>query len=1345
MLPANIANTQDLGGGDSTPDEDQGVIRCICVIDDDDGFTIQCENCLVWQHAVCVGVDQDNVPDEYLCEKCNPRKLDIKRAVEYQRRRLETEYRSTKETRKRPKHTSAKPKKGDDQNDRKKRVSDAKQQRVRSAKPLSASRGSSSPTSLRSVEKGRDNMTLADSAYTSIDRNILAADVQVLFQSVLSQLAEHRNAVSAAVASVTTAPPVSLSGTSATNNSAVNSFTSVVNSDSEKRAPGDSLYGAPMSNGSSNGHSTHPYSTASKDNGESGLPAIVPIAEADINNPAPIYKSLVGKDHGQIGLFARESIEHHRYICEYKGQVLLKAAYKEDPKNYYELLRTTRPYSHFHPEIDICVDARRQGSEARFIRRSCSPSVVLKSMYVTGSPNPHIHLGLFATRSMEPDEELTIGWEWEDGELPAVARMPPTDAEDYLGRPEGRRMSKVWRQAFNGMACACPDESCDVRRLFAMLGVEETVAKTEMSGPIKRRASRPTKLDANSADALDQHPSSPISLQMQPLDDQKHNSGSHSRKVSYSTAATGNENNKAPAGAFHDNDSNGNGPRDKLSIRDNSSNCNYTNGDNAPGDIDNDSNGESREVASPGDFRSQISLKNRRVSGDNPLDIEPVSRTPSRNSNGSDMQSRKRKPSAQTVIAFNNKEALAKSGPMDLESADCSGSNSSGNSKGNGNINSNKKQRSSASSPLSRKALHSFALPLKKLWMSKYLEENAESRVVSKEGENMTIAESPPIHSASTKAADQASRVLDTGQPAVVQEHSNLVDREAPIPSESTAIELGSLLGKTELADQNPDSHLKTEAQTGSAFSAFDRKFVKSEPTDADAPTPPPTINSPPDFEAQQPAAEEHHPDATSASGVNGETNETDAQQKEGGDESEAAEAKTEEMEKIGELSQETASNPPKKQRLSLQEYNKRRRVNVPCTSNKDTETKDTSIADTPSAISQEGTILETTVAEAVSLAADPATTKGKVVTLGEYNRRRKASGSGITGNAISAVKEATLSAASPVLLQPEATLASASLTNYSTQIDSVVNGRSATPPLPSAIFSSAEKSAVDGGDIVLRQLSSRSPPLALETSVPLKAAESTGRRSLSSSFSQAPPPPPSFPAQTSSTAALPGTSSTFSVGHTDERPTSGSGYGNGARGQSGMSNGGETHYRSERGGPAGHGVYRPREREKEREKERESGEIPHRRERMRSRSRGRGERDRDRRHNTFSGSGHHYHGSHYSQAPPPGSGPPPPPGPSRSLTPHGGESVRAAQRGYSGSDWRPGSGYSSQRMSPSPSFYGSGSGSRAMSSSPVRQQQSGGSSGATAGGEGYRGGTARRAGGIGAGGGSRGGSPLRK
>lgn len=56
--------------------EYEGEIRCICNIQDDDGFTIQCDSCSVWQHAVCVNISDNDVPDQYLCDRCNPRYLD---------------------------------------------------------------------------------------------------------------------------------------------------------------------------------------------------------------------------------------------------------------------------------------------------------------------------------------------------------------------------------------------------------------------------------------------------------------------------------------------------------------------------------------------------------------------------------------------------------------------------------------------------------------------------------------------------------------------------------------------------------------------------------------------------------------------------------------------------------------------------------------------------------------------------------------------------------------------------------------------------------------------------------------------------------------------------------------------------------------------------------------------------------------------------------------------------------------------------------------------------------------------------------------------------------------------
>merc|ERR1719369_1349312 len=66
---------------------DDSVTRCICDFQHDDGYMICCDKCFVWQHVVCMGLDRNNIPDEYLCEKCLPRFVDRKRAKALQRAR----------------------------------------------------------------------------------------------------------------------------------------------------------------------------------------------------------------------------------------------------------------------------------------------------------------------------------------------------------------------------------------------------------------------------------------------------------------------------------------------------------------------------------------------------------------------------------------------------------------------------------------------------------------------------------------------------------------------------------------------------------------------------------------------------------------------------------------------------------------------------------------------------------------------------------------------------------------------------------------------------------------------------------------------------------------------------------------------------------------------------------------------------------------------------------------------------------------------------------------------------------------------------------------------------------
>ncbi|KAG2186048.1 hypothetical protein INT43_002486 [Umbelopsis isabellina] len=83
------------------PPVDTGTIRCICRISDDDGFTIQCDKCLVWQHAFCVNIDKHNIPDQYLCDMCDPipRYYNVKRAIEHQTKRSQAERKAELEER----------------------------------------------------------------------------------------------------------------------------------------------------------------------------------------------------------------------------------------------------------------------------------------------------------------------------------------------------------------------------------------------------------------------------------------------------------------------------------------------------------------------------------------------------------------------------------------------------------------------------------------------------------------------------------------------------------------------------------------------------------------------------------------------------------------------------------------------------------------------------------------------------------------------------------------------------------------------------------------------------------------------------------------------------------------------------------------------------------------------------------------------------------------------------------------------------------------------------------------------------------------------------------------------
>ncbi|XP_076846659.1 PHD finger protein 20-like protein 1 isoform X2 [Brachyhypopomus gauderio] len=55
---------------DEEEDSTNEIVRCICEMDEENGFMIQCEECMCWQHSVCMGLLEDSIPEQYICYIC---------------------------------------------------------------------------------------------------------------------------------------------------------------------------------------------------------------------------------------------------------------------------------------------------------------------------------------------------------------------------------------------------------------------------------------------------------------------------------------------------------------------------------------------------------------------------------------------------------------------------------------------------------------------------------------------------------------------------------------------------------------------------------------------------------------------------------------------------------------------------------------------------------------------------------------------------------------------------------------------------------------------------------------------------------------------------------------------------------------------------------------------------------------------------------------------------------------------------------------------------------------------------------------------------------------------------
>ncbi|KAK7916126.1 hypothetical protein WMY93_011887 [Mugilogobius chulae] len=107
-------------------------------------------------------------------------------------------------------------------------------------------------------------------------------------------------------------------------------------------------------------------------------------------------------------LRAAKTLEPDTLIIEYRGKVMLKQQFEVNGHFFKKPYPFVLFYSKYN-DVEMCVDARTFGNDARFIRRSCTPNAEVRHMIAEGM----IHLCIYAVSQIIKDSEVTIGFDFE--------------------------------------------------------------------------------------------------------------------------------------------------------------------------------------------------------------------------------------------------------------------------------------------------------------------------------------------------------------------------------------------------------------------------------------------------------------------------------------------------------------------------------------------------------------------------------------------------------------------------------------------------------------------------------------------------------------------------------------------------------------------------------------------------------------------------------------------------------------------------------------------------------------------------------------------------------------------
>lgn len=157
----------------------------------------------------------------------------------------------------------------------------------------------------------------------------------------------------------------------------------------------------------------------------------------------------------KLGLYTTKNIKENSCVSLISGEIDTKENYILDKVNRYWLLGCPKPHVIFHPDLPIVIDQRGLGNYTRFIRKSCRPNCVVKTVLIGKN---EVSMGVFATKEIKADQEITLGWEW-DASHPIIKMINDENSFESLDNESKTTLVNSVQSILEHAECACPTNS----------------------------------------------------------------------------------------------------------------------------------------------------------------------------------------------------------------------------------------------------------------------------------------------------------------------------------------------------------------------------------------------------------------------------------------------------------------------------------------------------------------------------------------------------------------------------------------------------------------------------------------------------------------------------------------------------------------------------------------------------------------------------------------------------------------------------------------------------------------------------------------------------------------------